>query len=89
MPATLTANLILGVGQPTGFGPRTYHLLAYDTALTSGCTGTPKVCAPVADISMPSLEGTPDPLVVAGGRIYLSGTQDGRIHVLSLPGDVG
>jgi hypothetical protein len=88
MPATLTANLIFGVGQPTGFGPRTYHLLAYDAALTSGCTGSPKVCSPVADISLPSMEGTPDPLVVSGGRVYLTGTQDGRVHVLSLPGDV-
>ena len=88
MPATLSGNLVLGVYQPVGFGTRQYHVLAYDTTLTSGCSGSPKVCTPVADIPIPGMEGTPEPLVVAGGRIYMSNTQDGRVHVLSLPGDV-
>jgi hypothetical protein len=89
MIATVTANLVFGVDQPTGFGPVNYHVLAYDAALNAGCSGSPKVCAPVADISIPSLIGTPDTLVVVNGRVYLSGTQDGGVHVLSLPGDVG
>jgi len=90
MPPTLTANLLLAVRQPSGFGAQTYHLVAYDASLASGCSGTPKVCAPVADVPIASLNDAPEPVVAWDGRVYVNVNEgfSGRVYVLALPGDV-
>ena len=66
---------------------RTYHLLAYDTHLSAGCSGTPKVCQPVADVRSPA-SPTRSPVIAAvwNGRIYIQVAN--KVLVLSLPGDV-
>jgi len=62
--------------------------VAYDASLQSGCSGTPKVCSPVADVALGSFTNPPDAPVVWDGRVYVSFDRNDRVVVLSLPGDV-
>jgi len=64
------------------------HLVAYDTHLTSGCGGTPKVCQPVADLPITG-QSDAQPFITAvwSGRVYVQVTNG--LVVFSLPGDVG
>jgi hypothetical protein len=90
MPPTLTANLVLAVRMSAGLGAQPYHVVAYDASLTSGCSGTPKVCSPVADLSLGSLNGPSDEPIVWNGRVYVNVYESFvyRAYVLSLPGDI-
>jgi hypothetical protein len=95
LSATVTANLVLTVAIPPAFTNRTFHLLAYDAALTSGCSGDPKICQPIADVAIPAGNSASanDP-IVSGGRVYVTipapnPNDPPTTHVLSLPGDVG
>ena len=58
--------------------------MAYDASLQSGCSGTPKVCSPVADVPFQvGYETIATPPIVAGGRVYVG--VGGGTHVFSLP----
>jgi PQQ-like domain len=66
-------------GSPTVAGGVLYiasgSLYAFDAAGSSGCTGTPKVCAPKWTAVLPG-SGTGSPPAVAGGMVYV-GTSAG------------
>jgi hypothetical protein len=86
LPVT-AGDVVLALGVPPAFTNRTYHLLAYDAKLSTGCGGSPKVCAPLADLTITGQsDAYPGPIVVWAGRVYVhSGS---ALYVFSLPGDV-
>lgn len=88
MRPAVAGDLVLALAVPPGFTDRTYHLVAYDTHLTSGCGGTPKVCQPVADLPITG-QSDAQPFITAvwSGRVYVQVTNG--LVVFSLPGDVG
>jgi len=88
MHPVIAGDLVLALAIPPGIGNRTYHLLAYDAHLTTGCSGSPKVCRPVADVPITG-QNDAQPIITAvwNGRAYIQVAN--KILVLSLPGDVG
>jgi hypothetical protein len=80
-------DVVLALWTPAGFSNLTYHVLAYDSRTTAGCSGSPKVCTPVADLEIPGQSDPyPGSIIVWAGRVYVrSGT---TLYVFSLPGDV-
>ena len=87
MRPVTAGDLVLALGVPAGISNRTYHLLAYDAHLSAGCSGTPTVCRPVADVKITGQsDAQPAIAAVWNGRVYIQIT--GRVLVLSLPGDV-
>jgi hypothetical protein len=87
MHPAIAGDLVLALAIPPGIGNRTYHLLAYDAHLTAGCSGSPKVCQPVADVPITG-QNDAQPIIRAvwNGRIYIQVAN--KILALSLPGDV-
>lgn len=76
----------LGVAGGVVFVHGEHAIHAFDEKATKGCSGTPKVCAPLWSAPLGNYQGG-GPRIY-GGRVY-TGTVDGKVHVFSLPGDVG
>ena len=75
-PAAVGGLVFLGEGA----GGR--GVLAFDAAGTTGCSGTPKVCAPVWAGAMPA--GVRSSPAVAGSMVY-AGSDDGTITAVAVP----
>ncbi len=81
-----TEHLVFATGQTTGPLPATNHsLFAFDADLEQGCSGAPKVCAPLFQFTLTNINlGQPE---IWDGRAYTVGS-NGKLYVFSLPGDV-
>ena len=87
MGPVTAGDLVLALDVPPGIGNRTYHLLAYDTHLSGGCSGSPKVCQPVADVKITGQsDAQPAIAAVWNGRVYVQVAD--KLLTLTLPGDV-
>jgi len=79
----LTPRLLFAIGDTLGLFTETFHLYAFDAAGSSGCSGSPTVCAPLLDLTLPKNTRS---LEIWDGRVYTV-APDG-IHVFSLPGAI-
>jgi outer membrane protein assembly factor BamB len=58
------------------------RIAAYDAAGVNGCSGTPRVCAP---LWTRTLSGSPTSPVVANGVVFVGTRDDNVLHALKLP----
>ena len=87
MRPVIAGDLVLALGVSPGITNRTYHLLAYDTHLSAGCSGSPEgVSAGRRREDHGPVRRAARDRRVWNGRIYIQVAN--KILVLSLPGDV-
>jgi outer membrane protein assembly factor BamB len=81
-PAVVNGVVYIGSGSGVGAG----NLYGYDAAGTTGCSGTPKTCAPVWDGTAGSFDYSSP--AVTNGKVYV-GSADGRLQAFDTTGTTG